>query len=64
MDQFMIDVTHIEDVREGEMVTIFGTDGERSIPVEEVAELAHSFHYEFVCSVSERVPRKYSDIGR
>lgn len=59
MDQFMIDVTHIPDVKMGDLVTIFGTDGSRSIPVEEVAELAHSFNYEFVCSVTNRVPRKY-----
>lgn len=59
MDQFMIDVTHIPDVKIGDLVTIFGTDGNKSIPVEEVAELAHSFNYEFVCSVTNRVPRKY-----
>lgn len=59
MDQFMIDVTHIPDVKMGDLVTILGTDGSRSIPVEEVAELAHSFNYEFVCSVTNRVPRKY-----
>lgn len=59
MDQFMIDVTHIQGVKMGDPVTIFGRDGRKSIPVEEVAELAHSFNYEFICSVTERVPRKY-----
>lgn len=29
------------------------------IPVEEPAEAAGSFNYEFVCSVSRRVPRVY-----
>lgn len=59
MDQFMIDVTHIPEVKIGDWVTIWGRDGERNIPVEEIAELSHSFNYEFVCSVTNRVPRKY-----
>lgn len=59
MDQFMIDVTHIPEVKMGDWVTIWGRDGEGNIPVEEIAELSHSFNYEFVCSVTNRVPRKY-----
>ncbi len=59
MDQFMVDVTDIPEVAEGDCVTIFGRDGDRMIPVEEVADLAHSFNYEFVCSITSRVPRKY-----
>lgn len=61
MDQFMIDVTGIEGVKMGDVVTIFGRDGERTIPVEEVAALSHSFNYEFVCSVANRVPRRYDE---
>ena len=59
MDQFMIDVTDISNVKMGDTVTIFGKDGDKCIPVEEIAELSHSFNYEFVCSISKRVPRKY-----
>lgn len=59
MDQFMIDVTHIPEVSIGDEVTIFGRDGENEIPVEEIADLSHSFNYEFVCSITGRVPRKY-----
>ncbi|MBP3702303.1 MAG: alanine racemase [Lachnospiraceae bacterium] len=59
MDQFMVDVTEIQNVKEGDCVTIFGRDGQEEITVDEIAELAHSFSYEFLCSVSERVPRKY-----
>ena len=59
MDQFMVDVTDIEDVTEGDAVTIFGRDGSLEIPVEEVADMSHSFNYEFICSVSSRVPRYY-----
>ena len=59
MDQFMIDVTDIPYVKMGDTVTIFGKDSEKCISVEEIAELSHSFNYEFVCSVADRVPRKY-----
>lgn len=59
MDQFMIDVTDIADVKTGGEVVIFGRQGEKEIPVEEIAAQSHSFNYEFVCSVSQRVPRKY-----
>lgn len=59
MDQFMIDVTDIADVKTGREVVIFGRQGEKEIPVEEIAAQSHSFNYEFVCSVSQRVPRKY-----
>lgn len=61
MDQFMVDVTEIPGVSEGDEVTIFGRDGDREIPVEEIADLSHSFNYEFVCSITKRVPRKYRE---
>ena len=59
MDQFMVDVTDIPEVAEGDVVTIFGVDGENCISVEEISGISHSFNYEFVCSISKRVPRKY-----
>ena len=60
MDQFMIDVTSIPQAAIGDEVTIVGRDGEKQIPVEEIAGLSHSFNYEFVCSITGRVPRKYT----
>ena len=57
MDQFMIDVTDIEGVRQGDPVVIIGKSGEKRISVEEVANLAGSFNYEFVCGIKSRVPR-------
>lgn len=59
MDQFMVDVTEIQGVSEGDTVTLIGTDGKYQISVEEVAALSHSFNYEYVCGISQRVPRKY-----
>lgn len=64
MDQFMVDVTEISDVKEGTIATLFGRDGDAFLPVEEVAELAGSFQYEFVCDVGKRVPRVYFHSGK
>ena len=57
MDQFMIDVTDIPGVKERDPVVIFGRSADKFIPVEEVADLAGSFNYEFVCGIGGRVPR-------
>lgn len=59
MDQFMIDVTGIPDVKVGDTVTLIGRDGDRFIPIEEPAALAGSFQYELPCVLSKRIPRKY-----
>lgn len=59
MDQFMVDVTDIPDAKEGDVVTLVGRDGAECITVEELADLAGSFNYEFVCDVGKRIPRVY-----
>ena len=59
MDQFMVDVTDIEGVSQGDEVTLMGKDGKEEISCEEVAYKAGSFNYEFVCDISKRVPRVY-----
>ena len=64
MDQFMVDVSGISDVREGDLATLIGTDGDEHISVEEAADMAGSFNYEFVCDVSKRVPRVYYQNGQ
>ena len=59
MDQFMIDVTDIQGVKDGDPVVIFGRSGDKVISVEEIADLAGSFNYEFICGLTSRVPRRY-----
>lgn len=59
MDQFMVDVTDIPDVKAGDEVTLMGRDGDEFISVETLGELSGRFPYEFVCDVSKRVPRVY-----
>ena len=64
MDQIMIDVTDIDDVKIRDEVVLFGTQGENHISIEEVAEPANSFNYEMACHVSRRVPRVYFKDGK
>ncbi len=63
MDQFMVDVTEIPDVKQGDEVTLMGQDGEEMLSVEILAELSGRFPYEFVCDVGKRVPRVYPKEG-
>lgn len=61
MDQMMVEVSDIPDVQVEDVVTLVGTDGERTIPIEEVADPAARFNYEMLCNISKRVPRIYPD---
>ena len=64
MDQLMLDITGIPEAREGMTVTVFGRDGEEILPVDELAALNGTIHYEMVCLVGKRVPRIYLRNGR
>ena len=61
MDQFMVDVTDIPDVREGDEVVLMGKDktsGEE-ITAEFLGDLSGRFNYELTCDISKRVPRVF-----
>ena len=64
MDQIMVDVTEIPETAVGDAVTLLGREGDAVITVEELAEPAASFNYEFVCGVARRVPRVYYEAGQ
>lgn len=57
MDQFMVDVSHIQGVSVGDEVTLLGKDGELRITMEELGDLSERFNYEFACLITPRVPR-------
>lgn len=64
MDQLMLDVTHIDGVRSGDLVTIVGRDGENSLTFDEMADLSGTVNYEKVCLIGKRVPRIYRQNGK
>ncbi len=64
MDQLLLDVTDIEGVTMGTEVTVFGREGNSVLPLEEVAALCHTIHYELICVLGKRVPRVYLQNGK
>lgn len=64
MDQFMVDVTDIPDVKEGDEVTLIGRDGEDIITMEELGALSGRFNYELACDLGKRIPRVFYRKGK
>ncbi|MCR5032690.1 MAG: alanine racemase [Lachnospiraceae bacterium] len=60
MDQFMVDVTHIPDVQEGDEVILIG----EGLSAMEVGELSGRFNYELTCLLTDRVPRVFVKEGK
>ena len=59
MDQFMVSVQDIPEAKEGDEVTLIGSDGEETITMEKLGELSGRFNYELACDIGKRVPRVY-----
>ena len=57
MDQTMINVSHIPNVRVGDEVVLIGRQGRDEISAEEVAEWLGTINYEVVSEILARVPR-------
>ena len=43
----------------GDVVTLFGSDGDANITIDEVAAQLETINYEIVCMIGKRVPRMY-----
>ena len=63
MDQLILDVTDIPDVRLGDTVTVVGTDGLEMVSFDDLAQLCQTIHYELMCLIGRRVPRVYQMQG-
>ncbi|NLY18345.1 MAG: alanine racemase [Clostridiaceae bacterium] len=64
MDQCMVDVTDIPDVKTGDEAVFIGRQGNNEITADEVADLAGTINYEVVCLVGKRIPRVYIKDGK
>ena len=56
MDSFMADVTELDDVKVGDEVVIWDNE---NITLEQLAEKCNTINYEILCTISDRVPRKF-----
>jgi alanine racemase len=59
MDQTMVDVGRVKDMKVGDEVVLIGTQKNRTIRAEEIARLCGTIPYEVICWISPRVPRVY-----
>jgi alanine racemase len=59
MDQIMVDVTHLENVRVGDEVVALGRQGPVEITARELAKQAQTIPWEILTSIGARVPRVY-----
>ena len=62
MDQCMIGLPN--EVENGTLVTLIGSDGNEMISVEEIANKLDTINYEIVCGFSARVPRVFKRNGK
>lgn len=59
MDQFMIGLDEVPEAKKGDLVTLFGRDGDAFLSAEEVAGKNDTCNYALVCGLTKRVPRVY-----
>lgn len=59
MDQTLIDVTDVPDVKIGDTVTIYSDETEGGCSVEHAAQQIGTIGYELLCAIGTRVPRIY-----
>lgn len=57
MDMTMVDITEIEDVKPGTVVTIVGKDNGNEIYFRDIAKMCGTIPYEIMCRISKRVKR-------
>ncbi len=57
MDQCMVDVTHIPQIRIGDEVVLIGRQGNATLTAEQIAERLGTMNYEVVAEILARVPR-------
>ena len=61
MDQTIIDVGHIPDVQVEDEVVLIGSQKDKTISADELAQNANTINYEIVSSLTSRVQRVYVD---
>ncbi|OGH96199.1 MAG: alanine racemase [Candidatus Melainabacteria bacterium GWA2_34_9] len=60
MDQMMFDVSNVNIVETGDIITLIGHDENESIQIDEWANLLGTINYELTCQLKVRLPRIYT----
>jgi alanine racemase len=61
MDMIIVDVTNIENVKSGDLVTLIGRDGELVVTADDIAALTETSNYEVVTQLNPLMKRIYLD---
>ena len=59
MDQCMVDVTDVPDVKVGDEVILMGTDGVNTVSADYIADMTGTINYEITCALGQRLPKVY-----
>ena len=59
MDQCMVDVTDVPNVKIGDEVIIMGSDGKNTILADDIADATGTINYEITCAFGQRLPKVY-----
>lgn len=57
MDQCMVDVTKVDDVKEGDTAVLVGRQGGQQVTVDAISRLSHTINNETLSAIANRVPR-------
>jgi alanine racemase len=61
MNQFIIDISHVDCPLVGETVTIIGKQGSKEITTLDVASWANTIPYEILCNLSCYIQRRIEE---
>lgn len=59
MDQCMVDVTDVPDVKLGDEVIVMGSDGKNTILADDIADSTGTINYEITCAFGQRLPKVF-----
>ncbi len=57
MDQLILDVSHLDNLQPGEIVTLLGQEGEHIITADDWANILDTISWEILCGFKHRLPR-------
>ena len=59
MDQCMVDVTDVPDVKLGDEVIVMGSDCKHTILADDIADATGTINYEITCAFGQRLPKVF-----
>ncbi|MGE0171759.1 MAG: alanine racemase [Oligoflexales bacterium] len=58
MNMMMVDVSHLANVKPGDVVTLIGSDGDEHLSANRLADWAQTINYELLARLPSNIPRK------